>query len=55
MRNEDLERFTLRAPPELITEIKVKAANARRSLNSQIVTMLERAVSAENEKSGNPA
>lgn len=55
MNNEELERFTLRAPAELCIELKVLAARARRSLNAQIVKMLEDALASENEKSGTTA
>jgi hypothetical protein len=55
MRKEEMERFTLRAPVELCVELRVMAATARRSLNGQIVKMLEEQLSSKNEKSGNPA
>ncbi|MDW9444811.1 Arc family DNA-binding protein [Sinorhizobium meliloti] len=55
MNNEELERFTLRAPVGLCIELKVMAARARRSFNAQIVKMLEEALASENEKSGTTA
>ena len=45
METTEVERFTLRVPANLQIELKIMAARARRSLNNQIVAMLEEAVS----------
>lgn len=56
MDKEEIDRFTLRCPVGLMIELRVMAARSRRSLNNQVVALLEAAVkSAENEKSGTPA
>lgn len=54
MNSHDMERITLRAPAELLVELRIMAARARRSLNAQIVCILED-VSSKNEKSGTTA
>lgn len=46
VKNADWDRFTLRIPPYLHIELKVMAARSRRSLNSQVVAILEKAVTA---------
>ena len=56
MDKEEVDRFTLRCPVDLLIELKVMAARSRRSLNSQVIALLENAVkSAEDEKSGTTA
>ncbi|MUZ63472.1 hypothetical protein [Agrobacterium vitis] len=51
MEKEEIDRFTLRCPVDLLIELKVMAARSRRSLNNQVVAMLENAVrNAEGEK-----
>lgn len=56
MEKGELSRFTLRVPVGLLVELKVLAARSRRSLNNQLVAMLETAVTSEqNEKSGTTA
>lgn len=49
MNSHDMERITLRAPADLLVELRIMAARARRSLNAQIVCLLEEA-SSKNEK-----
>ncbi len=41
---EEFDRFTLRVPSELNIELRVMAARNRRSLNAQIITLLEKSV-----------
>lgn len=50
MNKDELERITLRAPADLLIEVRIMAARARRSLNSQIVSLLEEATVNQNEK-----
>lgn len=51
METEDLDRFTMRVPANIMIEIRVMAARSRRSINSQVVAMLESAIAnTENEK-----
>ena len=42
--------FQIRAPNSLIERVRKRAVVERRSLNSQIVVMLEKALPPENEK-----
>lgn len=54
MVKEEFDRFTLRLPVELHIELKVMAARSRRSLNAQVVSLLEKCVHdalSANEKS----
>lgn len=54
MVEEEFDRFTLRIPSELCIELKIMAARSRRSLNAQVVTLLEKCVNdalSANEKS----
>lgn len=54
MDKEEIDRFTLRVPTELLIELKVMAARSRRSLNAQVVSLLEKCVNdalSANEKS----
>ena len=44
---EDVERITLRIPANIVVELKVMAARSRRSLNAQIVSILEKEVSEQ--------
>lgn len=56
MVKDEIDRYTVRFPADLMIEIRVMAARSRRSVNGQIVAMLENAVlEAQNEKSGTPA
>ncbi|MGX5708274.1 toxin-antitoxin system HicB family antitoxin [Brucella lupini] len=54
MGKDETDRFTLRIPSELHIELKVMAARSRRSLNAQVVSLLEKCVNdalSINEKS----
>ncbi len=54
MEKEQIDRFTLRLPSELLIELKVMAARSRRSLNAQVVSLLEKSINdalSTNEKS----
>ncbi|TQN59585.1 Arc family DNA-binding protein [Agrobacterium tumefaciens] len=55
MEKEEMDRFTLRCPVDLLIELKVMAARSRRSLNSQVIALLDEAVkTAKNEKGAEP-
>ncbi|MEO5807906.1 Arc family DNA-binding protein [Devosia sp.] len=43
-------QFKLRIPREIRDRLQISALRERRSMNSQIVKMLEQALSSENEK-----
>lgn len=43
--DEEIDRVTLRIPSAVFVELKVMAARGRRSLNAQIVSILEKEVS----------
>ncbi|PZU18941.1 MAG: hypothetical protein DI589_22940 [Shinella sp.] len=45
--NQTLDRFVLRLPDKLRDSLKKKAAANRRSLNSEILVCLEKAVASE--------
>ena len=50
MQADKVIRFVLRLPPELHNELKTLAAQERRSLHSQILYLLQRAVDVAQEE-----
>lgn len=41
MRNPNVPRIDLRIPPELIERVRQEAARTRRSLNAQLLVLIE--------------
>lgn len=51
MDRDNLDRITFRCPADLMVELRVMAARSRRSVNNQLISMLEDAVrNAETKK-----
>ncbi|MET3926634.1 Arc family DNA-binding protein [Devosia sp. 2618] len=48
--SEDVTQFSLRAPAKLMSRVRHNARANRRSLNAELVVMIEQSLPVENEK-----
>ena len=52
---DDVKGFALRMPPALYAEVVLLSEQDRRSINAEIVVLLEKAISARRAKAEQPA